>query len=124
MVVSPCCHSYKYPADTDSVMSSTLGLLSSCLEEASGRVRVVRPMPAEPQSEDGRVMLDGAVHLKLAHYRNKIIHLFVPEAMLVMTLQQFKSTSKSDPSYYFLSQSHSNSVYLLLTPCTSVSFTT
>ena len=80
--------------DTRAVTNSSLQLLSSCVEEGE-RVKVCEPQIGGGKGSVGgasnlremeKVMLKGAVHLKLAHYRNKLVHLFVPEAMLAMVL--------------------------------------
>ena len=86
-------------AGSDAVVSSSLSLLSTCVEEEGGVVRVAggvsvqrTPPPTLDQEGLEEVMKRGATHLKLGHYRNKLIHLFVPEAMLVMSLQQQEET--------------------------------
>ena len=85
--------------DADAAIRSGLSLLSSCVEEEEGVVKVAGGVPVQhtqapllDQEELEEVMKRGAVHLKLAHYRNKLLHLFVPEAMLMMALQEQEET--------------------------------
>ena len=57
-----------------------------CVHHTSGGGASHMSMGVASRKEVEEVMVKGAVHLKLAHYRNKLVHLFVPEAMLVMVL--------------------------------------
>lgn len=95
-MMSQFSQSLYFLTDSHTVVTSCLHLLSSCVEKMGGeKVRVPRCLskhhtPGSGSSFDimEEVIFKGALHLKLGHYRNKLLHLFVPEAMVLMTVKQ------------------------------------
>ena len=91
--------------DARTTVESSLRLLSTAIEVTEDEIVRPKTHPASPSRSTSslqdvwelakmdmekqyfdRVVETGYVHLLLAHYRNQLLHLFVPEALVAMSL--------------------------------------